>query len=177
MQNLNDLEKLQQAQKMQAVQQIPNQESAGKPAPSRFSKFTNIVWFIILIFFVIYAISTIVIDDIRTKRQIQANVGAALNSPRMQAYRAQEAKRQREIAQKRRLRQLGIDGVSESMQKNDLLNQQLKKQEIAEREELTESKQQVVDYRSQLAEYNARLKEVQEEEARLRAEAQGDVEQ
>jgi len=169
MQNLNDLNKVQQAQ---TVQEIPNQESAGKPAPSKFGKIMGIVWFFASLIILIFVISIIVKDNSRTRKQIEAGAEAALNSPKIQAQLAQEAKRQREFAKQRRLKQLGIDGISEPTQKNDLLNQQLKRQEIAEEQEKAESqKPQEIDYRSELAAYNARLKEVKEQEERLRAEA------
>ena len=172
MQNLNDLNKLQEMQKMQ-MEQVPNQEAANNPAPSKFSRFSGIVWLVVLLLILIYAGYSIISDDIKTKRQIKANLEAAMNSPKMQAQRAQEAKRQRELAKQRRLRQLGIDGVSKPEQKNDLLNQQLRRQEIAEQKEKELSqKPQEVDYQSELAAYNARLQEVKQEEARLRAEAE-----
>ena len=176
MQNLNDLNKLQQMQKMQqmqTVQQIPNTEGEGKPAPSKYNKFVNFVWLFFFIPFLIFAAYIMISDNNKTKKQIQVNVEAIMNSPKMQSYRAKEARRQRELAKKRRLKQLGIDGISKPMQKNDLLNQQIRKQEIAEEEEKIESQRpQGVDYTSELATYNARLKEVRAEEARLVAEAQ-----
>lgn len=171
MQNLNDLNKLQQMQKMQ-IQTVPNLESAGKPAPSKFKRFASIIWFIISIFLVVFACYTVISDNSKTTKQINANAEAILNTPEMQKYRTQEARRQREIAKQRRLRQLGIDGVTQNVEKDDLLNQQIKKQEIAEEERLESQKTQDIDYRAQLAAYNARLKEVQAEEARLRAEAE-----
>lgn len=172
MQNLNDLNKVQQAQKAQTVQEIQDKESVRKLALSKFGKFAKIVWIVIIITLLIFVISLIVRDDSRTRKQIEAGAEAALNSPRLQAQRIKEAKRQRDLARQKRLRQLGIDGISEPMQKNDLLNQQLRKQKIAEQQERAESqKPQEVDYRTELAAYNARLKEVEEKEARLRAEA------
>lgn len=170
MQNLNDFDKLQQ---MQTVQQVSNQESAGKPALSRYDRFVNIAWIIVVMSFLAVSSYIIITSDMKTRKQIDANAEAALNSPKIQQYRAKEARRQREIAKQKRLRQLGIDGITEPMQKNDLLNEQLRKQELAERQErIANQKPQGVDYRSQLAAYNARLKEVQAEEARLRSEAE-----
>ena len=59
------------------------------------------------------------------------------------------------------------------VEKDDLLNQQLKRQEIAEEKEKAETqKPQEVDYRSELAAYNARLKEVKEQENRLLNQAE-----
>ncbi len=172
MQNLNDINKLQQMQKMQAIQTIPNLESTTQHEPSKFRKFASIVWFFIFVSIIGYASYTIITDNIKTKKQINANAEAALNTPKMQEYRAKQARRQREIAKQKRLRELGIDGISKTLEKDDLLSQQLKKQEIAEEEEKVETpKQEDIDYDAQLAAYNARLKEVQAEEARLRAEA------
>ena len=71
------------------------------------------------------------------------------------------------------LKELGIEGVTKPVEKNDLLNKQLKKQEIAEQEEKIERQRpQGIDYTSELAAYNAKLREVQAEEARLRAQAE-----
>ena len=110
-------------------------------------------------------------DDIKTKKQIQANVDAVLNSPKMQEYRARQERRQREIAKQKRFRELGIEGISQPMQKNDLLNQQLKRQAMAQEEEKTEIQTpQGVDYSAEVAAYKARLAEVRAEEARIRAE-------
>ncbi|MBO4675137.1 MAG: hypothetical protein J5601_03510, partial [Elusimicrobiaceae bacterium] len=169
MQNLNDFNKLQQDKKMQKLEQIPNQKGVSEIAPSRFDKFASLVWiFILVLFFVVFSYM-IIRDNTKTQNQIKANVEEALNSPRMQAYRAKEARRQREIAKQRRLRQLGIDGITKPTQKNDLLSQQIRKQETAEEEEKIESQRpQGIDYTSELAAYNARLKEVQAEEARIR---------
>ncbi len=179
MQNFNDYNKEQQAQQaqqvkpMQALDQIPNWEGIVEYKPSKFSQFVGIAWILIIILFFAILGYMIMRDDAKTKKQIQANVDAVMNTPKMQEYRAKEARRQREIARQRRLRQLGVDGVTQNAEKDDLLNQQLKRQEIAEEKEKLESqKPQDVDYRAQLAAYNARLKEVRAEEAHLRAEAE-----
>lgn len=173
MQNFNDLNKLQQMQKMQTVEQVQNQGGAVPPAPSKFNKFATVVWVIVLMSILVYLGYTIMRDNTKTKKQIDKNLEISLNSPEMQEYRAKTARRQREVAKQRRLRQLGIEGVTEPVEKDDLLNKQLKKQKIAEREEQIErQKPEGVDYTSELAAYNARLKEVQAEEARLRAEAE-----
>ena len=164
MQSLNDINKV------QTVQQVPNQEGAGKPAPSRYNKFVNFVWILFFLPLIIIISYLVISDSIKTKKQVQANVDAVMNSPKMQEYRAKEARRQREVEKQRRLRELGIDGISKPTEKNDLLNQQLRKQRLAQQEELREGVQGV-DYTSELATYNARLKEVQAQEARLRAEA------
>ena len=175
MHNLNDLSKEGQTQqvpkmqKMQTLEPIPNQESAEEQAPSRLNRFMGITWiFVIVLFFAILGYM-IIRDNTKTKKQIQINVDAVMNTPKMQEYRAMEARRQRALAQQRRLRQLGIDGITKPTQKNDLLNQQLKKQEAAEEEEKIENqKLQGVDYTSELAAYRERLKEVQTEETRVR---------
>ena len=173
MQNLNDLNKLQQDKKMQTLEQIQNQEGASESAPSRFDKFVSISWFIILVLFFVILSYMVMRDNTKTQNLIKANVEEALNSPKMQVYRAKEARRQRELAKQRRLRQLGIDGITKPTQKDDLLNQQIRKQEAAEEEEKIERQRpQGVDYTSELAAYNARLKEVRAEEARLRAQAE-----
>ena len=176
MQNLNDLEKLQQVQKMPQMtdsKEIQNLKIAEGNVRSRFSQFAGIVWFFVLILLFIMLGYIIIKDHYRTQNQIKANMEAVIDSPKMQQYRMQQAKRQREIEKQKRLKQLGIDGISKPAQKNDLLNQQIRKQEIAEQEQLRESqKTQGVDYTSELAAYKARLKEVQAEEARLRAQAE-----
>ena len=168
MQNLNDLNKMQKMQN----EQVQNLEDV-KRAPSKFNKFVSIAVIAMLLFLIFGMIFIIVSDNIKTKKQLKANSEALLNSPKMQAQRIQEARRQREFEKRKRLKQLGIDGISKPTQKNDLLNQQLNRQKLAEEQERAESqKQQNVDYRSELAAYNARLREVKEKEARLRAEAQ-----
>lgn len=171
MQNLNDLNKMQQVQKEQVLQQVQNLESAGQPAPSKFSRFANIVWFMIFISFIVVISYIVISDNIKTKKQIKANAEAALNTPKIQEYRAKEARRQRDLAKQRRLRKLGIDGVTEPAQKNDLLNEQLRKKELAEQQErLASQVPEGVDYTSELAAYNARLKEVKAQKARRKAQ-------
>ena len=171
MQNLNDFDRMQQRQKMQTVQQVSNLEGAAKPAPSKYRKFVRIVWGWTVIICVLYVFYSITVDHIKANKIAKANIEAILNSPEMQAERAQEARRQREIAKQRRLKELGIDGISKPTQKNDLLNEQLRKQQIAEQQRLLEEQKQTVDYTQEVAEYNARLREMQAEQARLRNQA------
>ena len=164
--NNNDID----IDKARLLDDIQAKKNAHK---SKLNIFMGKALVLLLIIGLLVLILHILVDSSRAKKQIEKNVEAALNSPKMQAQRAKEARRQRELAKQRRLRQLGIDGISKPMQKNDLLNQQLSRQEIAKEQELIESqKPQEVDYTSQLAAYNARLKEVQAEEARLRAQAE-----
>ena len=77
----------------------------------------------------------------------------------------QEARRQREIAKQKRLKELGIKGISKPTQKNDLLNEQLRKQQIAEQQERLNNNPRT-DYEAELAAYRAHLREVKAQEAR-----------
>ena len=124
----------------------------AKPAPSKFRRFADNVWTIVLIFILVYTCYTIPRDHVKVQKQIDANLKAIQNSQEMQEYRAKEARRQREIEKQKRLRQMGIDGVLEPVQKNDLLNEQLKKQEIAE-SQAPKKTTQVIDYRQKLEIY------------------------
>ncbi len=163
MQNLNETNKQQE-----------NLEGAKK-APSKFGAFVSIALAIVIFVAFLVMIFLIIQDNISTKRQIKANYEKALQAPEIQEYYRQEAKRQRELAQQRRLRQLGIDGVSKPKQKNDLLNAKLAEQEIVtqrEKQLAEQEKTQAFDYSAEVAAYNAKLKEVQAEEARLKAEAE-----
>ncbi len=148
MQNLNDFNNMRPISRVQTS----NQGGANNLASSGFSKFVNFIWAIVPIFVVVYAICAIVSEDIRTRKQIQANFNAFLNSPRMQEYRTQEARWQREIEKQKRLKELGIESSSTPTQKNDLLNEQLRKQEIAEQQKPNQASN-VMDYRQKLEIY------------------------
>ena len=97
MQNFNDINKQQQMQQMQTIQQIPNKEGAGRPAPSKFNRFAGIALFIILSMSLLYMGFSIVSDNTKTIKQIDTNLETFLNSPKIQEYRAKEARRQREL--------------------------------------------------------------------------------
>ena len=145
MQNLNNVNE------ETKVYQVANRKGI-KPTPSKFSRFVSKVWTIILILLLVYAGYSIIWDHVKVQKQIDANLKAIQNSQEMQEYRAKEARKQREMAKQKRLRQLGIDGISEPIQKNDLLNEQLKKQEIAE-SQAPKKPQQTMDYRQKLEIY------------------------
>ncbi len=185
MQNLGDLEKVQQRQKTQQsmpkMQQgvLPQQvkevqlKEVKKRLISKYRKFIAIALSIVFVIFAVIMYMFIVRDDMKAKEQIQASYEQALNSPRIQKYKNEQARRQREYAKKKRLKQLGIDGVTEPYQKNDLLNERLREQELAQKQEREslENGQLANDYTKELAAYNAKLQEVRAEEARILAEA------
>lgn len=172
MQNLNSIDKIKE------VQNNTNLEGAAK-APSKFGSFINIAIVILILTFITTLIGMIIMDNIQTKRHIKAQHEAFLNSPEMQKYRAEKEKMSRELAQKRRLTQLGINRSQEPVQKNDFINTKLQEQEEKQTEEIknTEVEQkQGFDYQAELAAYKAKLAEVRAEEARLQAEAQAAAE-
>lgn len=140
---------------MQEVQnvQVSNKEILIKHAPSRFDTFANIVWTFVLISIVTYMCYTIVSNNIIVKKQINAGFDEAMNSPKIKAYRIEEERRQREIAKQKRLKQLGIESGAESVQKEDLLKEQLREQEIAKERERAEKSKQIMDYRQKLEIY------------------------
>ena len=167
MQNLNDLSGLQE---LNNVQQASDLGGAGKPAPSKYDKFVNIAVITLMMSVIAIFSCIVVLDDIRTKKQIQAGADAFFNSPEIQAQRAKEARRQRELAKEKRLRELH---TARPIQKDDLLNQQLRAQELAaENERLERQKPQGIDYTRELAAYNAKLQEVEAESERIRMEAE-----
>lgn len=134
MKRTNNLNKLKPISRMQ-TEQVPNSESANKPAPSKFRRFADIVWSLVLILFLAYIGYTIISDDIKTQNQIKANLEAVLNSPKMQEYRIREVRRQKEIEKRKKLKQLGVDELTNPMPKNDFLNERIRQQEIAESQE------------------------------------------
>lgn len=161
---MNNYEDMDKARLLESIKSKKNTNR------TKFSIFMGYAAVISLIVGLLILVITMFANSRRTKQQVQANVDAVLNSPKIQEYRVKEARRQRELEKKRRLKELGIEGISKPVQKNDLLNQQLRKQELAKQQELRAGAQGV-DYTSELAAYNARLREVQAKEARLRAEA------
>lgn len=112
------------------------------------------------------------------KEAKQSMIEAFENSPKVKKLRAKEAKYKREIAQKRRLRAMGIGDNAAPYQKNDLLNAKFTERETTQIED-TGVIQQIksFDYRAELAAYNKKLEEVQAEELRLRAAAKAKAEQ
>jgi len=157
-----------------------NLEGANQTAPSKSGTFMG--WVLLSFIFLAFILMTffIIHDDVRTGQQIQANYEKALNSPRMQELRAkqeqyqrEEAKRQRELAKQKRLRQLGIYETAKPGEKNDLLNAKLKEARARqEQQKRFEEQKNIQDfnYSAELAAYNAKVQEIQAEEARLRAE-------
>ena len=191
MQNLNDLEKRQQGSPQMPVgkqisSQIPPHRQKTEQSPSqsadskrrkmsKYEKFVYVVFVIILLLFTLVGYIFIIKDDMKAREQIQSGYEKAKNSSKVQEYRAQKARRQRELAKQRRLKELGINSVTEPYQKNDLLNERLREQKIAEEQESLQT-QDLPDYTKELAAYNAKLAEVKAEEARLAAEARAQAE-
>lgn len=112
----------------------------------------------------------------KVSNQIKAGSAKALEAERIKRYKEERANMSKQMDRKMRLRRLGIDISSEPTQKNDLLNAQLNAQQEQEDEKLKEATEQqqdqTFDYQAELAAYNAKLKEVQAEEAVIRAEAE-----
>ena len=127
MQNLNNFNNLKPISRVSA-EQLPDLENAKGHATSKFSRFMSFVWTLVLITTLIYWGYMVISDDLKTRRQLKKNFEAIINSPEMQEYRAQEIRRQKEIERRKRLRKFNAKPV----QKDDLLNEQLRKQEIAE---------------------------------------------
>ncbi len=192
MQNLNDLEKMQgQMPKTQQPQVKMQPLPTGMPQnkryssqnlqqvqnerrlPTKFEQFMAVSAAIMIILLILGIFALVLVDDVKTKQQIQAGYERALNSPKIQKYKNEQARRQRELAKQKRLKQLGVDGVTEPYQKNDLLNEKLREQELAQKQEREslENGQIANDYTKELAAYNAKLQEVKAEEARILAEA------
>ena len=191
MQQLPSMPQIPSQQTRPAQPQVQQQKPQGQVPPqnlqhvkrkkrslTKFDKFVIIAMGVILFITGIVGIVLITMDNIKTKRQIQDGYDKALNSPKVQEYRHRQARKQRELAKQRRLKQLGIDGISEPTQKNDLLNEKLREQEFAQKQEQDNlyKEQLGPDYTKELAAYNAKLKEVKAEEARLAAEARARAE-
>ncbi len=141
MQNLNDLENKQQVTGPVRTPQMPQMPETGQKGPygvenipqipepgvrkkrplSKYGKFFYVAFVIMLFIFALVMYISIVKEDTKARKQIQAGYEKALNSPQMQQYRSQQAKRQRELAKQRRLKQLGVEGGYQPTEKNDLL--------------------------------------------------------
>ncbi len=151
MQNLNNFNELRPISKMQS-EQLTGKEVGNKVAPSEFVKFIGILWAFIPLIITLYLGCIIITDNIRTGKQIQVNEEAILNSPQMKEYRIKLARLQRELERQKRLKQLNVEGVSNPVQKNDLLNEQFRKKEIADNQAPDNTKK-VMDYRQKLEIY------------------------
>ena len=203
MQNLNNFDKMQQRQNMPQMPQMSAKKHTPQQVPpegkkpeqaaqssakseqwlfkirrykvSKYEKFFYIAFIIILLIFTLVGYIFIIKDDMKARNQIQEGYENAIKSSKVQEYRAKQAQRQRELAKKRRLKELGIDGPVEPYHKNDLLNEKLREQELAEEQESLQS-QDLTDYAKELADYKAKLEEVKAEEARLDAEVRAQAE-
>lgn len=138
----------------------------ARQTPSKLDFFIKNAFYIV--FFIIFIIISIFVahDNARTKRQIREGYEKALNSPEMQKYNAAKKKQERELAQKKRLKELGINTeLSVPTQKDDLLNAKLRERQEREKQELQGINQQTddIDYQKKLAIYNAEVNKVKVE--------------
>ncbi|MCR5504425.1 MAG: hypothetical protein K6E94_02490 [Elusimicrobiaceae bacterium] len=160
----------------ESTQQLPPE--VVKQVVTKFSRFVSISFSILLSIAFTLAVSFLVKDRASSKKATQAAYEKALNSPEMQEYRAKQAekaKKDRELAKQRRLRQMNVNVTEVPTEKDDLLNAKLKEAREREAQEQIINEQQNVqgfDYSAELAAYNAKLQEVQAEEARIRAAAE-----
>ena len=171
---------MQKSDKEEILDKIEDLEGAKK-APSKLRVFIKRTMWIMTIVSLVICMVLAVIDDVNTKKLIKKNYEEAkANSPQIQEYQAQKAKVSRQLAQRKRLKNLGIEISNTPAEKNDLLNVKIREQYEREREEMREQEmrqEQAFDYQAELAAYNAKLAEVKAEEERLRAEAQAAAEQ
>lgn len=137
----------------------------ARQTPSKLDFFIKNAFYIV--FFIIFIIISIFVahDNARTKRQIREGYEKALNSPEMQKYNAAKKKQERELARKKRLKELGINTTTEPTQKDDLLNAKLREQEERQEQELKGigKQKEGLDYQEKLAIYNAEREKVDAE--------------
>lgn len=156
-----------------------NQENLDEEKKqSRFETFVSVAFVIVIVLCIALSMWFLVWDSNETKKQIELSRERFLNSPKIQELRAKQAekaKKDRELAKQRRLRQMNVNVTEVPTEKDDLLNAKLKEAREREAQEQIVNEQQNVqgfDYSAELAAYNAKLKEVQAEEARIRAAAE-----
>ena len=137
----------------------------AKRAPSKLDFFIrNAFYVVFLMLFVILSIF-VAHDNAKTRRQIKSGYEKALNSPEVQKSLAEQTKKNRELARKKRLKELGINTTTEPTQKDDLLNAKLREQEERQEQELKGigKQKEGLDYQEKLAIYNAEREKVDAE--------------
>jgi len=132
----------------------------------KINKFFTFAKYTYVIFFLIGVIIAVVLH-MQTNAQFKKQY--AINAEKIRAEKQQmgrNKKHDRELAQKKRLKELGINTeLSVPTQKDDLLNAKLRERQEREKQELQDVNQQreEIDYQKKLAIYNAEVDKVKAE--------------